>query len=42
MDDNIGMKQDTKDELILAALATSPCWGILGVIIFYNLPSWLG
>ena len=32
------MKQETKDELILAAMATSPCWFILGVIIFYNLP----
>ena len=42
MDDNISMKQDTKDELILATMATSPCWFILGVIIFHNLPSWMG
>ncbi len=36
------MKQDTKDELILATMASSPCWFILGVIFFYNLPSWMG
>ena len=39
---NRGMKQETKDELILATLATSPCWFILGVIIFHNLPAWMG
>jgi hypothetical protein len=39
---NRGMKQETKDELILATLATSPCWVLLGVIIFHNLPSWMG
>jgi hypothetical protein len=38
---NRGMKQETKDELILAALATSPVVLILGVIICYNLPSWV-
>jgi hypothetical protein len=36
------MKQATKDELILATLATAPVWGILGIIFFYNLPSWMG
>ena len=39
---NGGMKQETKDELILAAMATSPIVFILGVIVFYNLPSWMG
>ena len=38
---NRGMKQDTKDELILATMASAPVWGILGVILFYNLPSWI-
>jgi hypothetical protein len=38
---NGGMKQETKNELALAALATSPIVLILGVIFFYNLPSWV-
>ena len=35
------MKQDTKDELILATMASSPVWAILGYLIVHNLPSWV-
>jgi len=30
------------DDIILAALACSPVFGILGFLICYNLPSWIG
>jgi hypothetical protein len=35
------MKQATKDELILATMASSPIFAILGFLICYNLPSWV-
>ena len=36
------MKQATKNELILATMASSPVFGLLGFLICYNLPSWIG
>jgi hypothetical protein len=36
------MKQATKDELILATMATSPIFAILGYLIVHNLPTWIG
>jgi len=38
---NRGMKSKN-DDIILAAIATSPIVLILGVIICYNLPTWMG
>ena len=37
---NGGMKQATKDELILATMASSPIFAILGFLIVHNLPTW--
>ena len=34
------MKQATKDELILATMASSPIFAILGFLIVHNLPTW--
>ena len=38
---NGGMKQTTKNELLLAIMASSPVFGLLGFLICYNLPSWV-